>query len=224
MVLLLYLSVVAISKNFNLIIYLFIYLFFQNYPLSQYYRDHQFWGVSKTRGRGLSFFKECCFRVEVRVRLDTNRKPNPKTAFFRKKIEPDPGTGPDPVHAFYWHPSQRKSSASPICEIKIWGNSNCESVTTENIYGTRVIYDLWICSCNGEYKREIRQYLKFWPVRPFSASLNAKNGSWLHNSNQFFKRRSNFSVRKWAMNTSLTWVFLYFYVICNSYHLFTKRL
>ena len=32
--------------------YLFIYLFFQNYPLSQYYRDHQFWGVSKTRGRG----------------------------------------------------------------------------------------------------------------------------------------------------------------------------
>ena len=114
MVLLLYLSVVAISKNFNLIIYLFIYLFFQNYPLSQYYRDHQFWGVSKTRGRGLSFFKECCFRVEARVRLDTNRKPNPKTAFFRKKIEPEPGTGPDPEPAFYWHPSQRKSNASPL--------------------------------------------------------------------------------------------------------------
>ena len=195
------------------------WLFFQNYPLSQYYRDHQFWGVSKTRGRGrgrglgrgLSFFKkECCFRVKVRVKLDTNSKPNPKTAFFRKKIEPDPGTGPDPDPAFYWHPSQRKSNASPICEIKSWGNSNCESVTTENIYGTRVIYDLWICSCIGEYKREIRQRLKFWPVRPFFASLNTKNRSRLHNSNQFFKRRSNFSVRKWAMNTSLTCVFVYF--------------
>ena len=66
MVLLLYLNVVAISKDFNLIIYLFIYLFIylicQNHPLSQYYRDHQLWGVSKTRGRGrglgrgLSFF------------------------------------------------------------------------------------------------------------------------------------------------------------------------
>ena len=62
MILLLYLNVVVISKDFNLIFYLFIYLFFQNYPLSQYYRDHQFWGVSKTRGRGrglgrgLSFF------------------------------------------------------------------------------------------------------------------------------------------------------------------------
>ena len=25
--------------------------FFQNYPLNQYYGDHQFWGVSKARGR-----------------------------------------------------------------------------------------------------------------------------------------------------------------------------
>ena len=55
-------------------------------------------GVSKTRlrGRSLSFFKkECCFRVTVR--FDTNRNPNPKTAFFlkTKKIDPDP----DP--AFY---------------------------------------------------------------------------------------------------------------------------
>ena len=45
-----------------LFIYLFIYLICQNHPLSQYYRDHQLWGVSKTRGRGrglgrgLSFF------------------------------------------------------------------------------------------------------------------------------------------------------------------------
>ena len=34
-------------------------------------------GVSKMRGRGLSFFKECCFMVRVSV--------NPKTVFFKKK-------------------------------------------------------------------------------------------------------------------------------------------
>ena len=38
------------------------------------------------------FVKEFCFRV--RVRVDTN--PNPKTAFFNKKIYPNP--------AFYWQP------------------------------------------------------------------------------------------------------------------------
>ena len=34
--------------------------------------------VSKTRGLGLSFFNECCFRVtvKVRVRVDINSKPN----------------------------------------------------------------------------------------------------------------------------------------------------
>ena len=49
-------------------------------------------GVSKMRGRCLSFFKECFFRVRVSV--------NPKTVFFKKKKE----IGPDPVPAFYWHP------------------------------------------------------------------------------------------------------------------------
>ena len=34
-------------------------------------------GDSKMRGRGLSFFKECCFRVRVSV--------NHKTVFFKKK-------------------------------------------------------------------------------------------------------------------------------------------
>ena len=118
MILLLYLNVVVISKDFNLIFYLFIYFFFQNYPLSQYYRDHQFWGVSKTRGRGRGlgrglsfFFKECCFRIKVRVRLDTNR--NPKTAFFRKKIEPDRGTGPDPDPAFLLTPISEKEQCLP---------------------------------------------------------------------------------------------------------------
>ena len=51
--------------------------------------------VSKTRGLGLSFFNECCFRVtiKVRVRVDINSKPNltltPKTqkqqSSFKKK-------------------------------------------------------------------------------------------------------------------------------------------
>ena len=124
MILLLYLNVVVISKDFNLIFYLFIYFFFQNYPLSQYYRDHQFWGVSKTRGRGRGlgrglsfFFKECCFRVKVRVRLDTNR--NPKTASFRKKIEPDPGTGPDPDPTFLLTPISEKEQCFPY----LWNNN-----------------------------------------------------------------------------------------------------
>ena len=62
-------------------------------------------GVSNTRGRGLSSFKECCFRVRVRVRLGLFRvkvrltvrvrlgffrvrvrvTPTLKTAFFKKK-------------------------------------------------------------------------------------------------------------------------------------------
>ena len=126
---------------------------------------------------------------------------------LEKKIQPDPGSDPDPDPdpAFYWHPSQRKSMLPlSICEIKIWGSSNCESVTTENIYGTRVIYDLWICSCIGKYRRQIRQHLKFWLVRPFFASLNTKDRSRLYSSNQFFKRRSNFSVSSLNLTLTLT--------------------
>ena len=36
-------------------------------------------GDSKMRGRCLSFFKECCFRIRVSV--------NPKTVFIKKKKE-----------------------------------------------------------------------------------------------------------------------------------------
>ena len=43
-------------------------------------------GVSKMRGRGLSFFKECCFRVRVWVGVSVN----PKTVFFEKKDRPRP--------------------------------------------------------------------------------------------------------------------------------------
>ena len=83
------------------------------------------------------------------VRLDTNLKPNPKTAFFRiKKIERRllsffPALAPIPTPRFAdTHLRERAMLPLSICEIKIWGNSNCESVTTENIYGTRVIYGL----------------------------------------------------------------------------------
>ena len=55
-------------------------------------------GVNKTRGRGLSFFKDCCFRVRfkvkvrVRVRISVNPNPNhnPTTASFIKKHIPNP--------------------------------------------------------------------------------------------------------------------------------------
>ena len=33
----------------------------------------------------LFFFKECCFRVWVRLRVSVNPNPNPKTAFSKKK-------------------------------------------------------------------------------------------------------------------------------------------
>ena len=36
-----------------------------------------------------------------------------------------------------WYSTERAMPPLSICEIKLWGDSNCE-----NIYGTRVIYDL----------------------------------------------------------------------------------
>ena len=89
MILLLYLNVVTISKDFNR-----IFFFFSKLPS-----------------------KSILSRPSIKRGVDTNRNPNPKTAFFKKKkkqIEPDPGTDPDPDLALYWHPSQRKSNASPI--------------------------------------------------------------------------------------------------------------
>ena len=55
----------------------------------------QGWGRGRGLGWALSFFKECFFRVRVSVRVrvrgrvsvNHNRYPNPKTAFFEKKIE-----------------------------------------------------------------------------------------------------------------------------------------
>ena len=117
MILPLYLNVVTISKDFNLI----FFIFFQNYSLNQYYRDHQF----------------CHF--------STAKIPSWYMAFIRKMV------------------FQRKSNASPInLWNKILGQLKLRVFTTENIYGTRVIYDLWTCSCTDEYKRELRQHLKLW--------------------------------------------------------------
>ena len=96
-------------------------IFFQNYPLNQHYRDHQF----------------CHF--------STAKIPSWYMAFIRKMV------------------FQRKSNVSPInLWNKILGQLKLRVFTTENIYGTRVIYDLWTCSCRDEYKREPRQHLKLW--------------------------------------------------------------
>ena len=114
----LYLNVVTISKDFILSDFL---IFFQNYPLNQYYRDHQF------------------------SHFSTAKIPSCYIAFNRKMV------------------SQRKSNASPInLWNKILGQFKLRVFTTENIYGSRVIYDLWTCSCIDEYKRELRQHLKLW--------------------------------------------------------------
>ena len=81
-------------------------IFFQKYPLNQYYRDHQF----------------CHF--------STAKIPSWYMAFIRKMV------------------FQRKSNVSPInLWNKILGQLKLRVFTTENIYGTRVIYDLWTCSC-----------------------------------------------------------------------------
>ena len=42
-------------------------------------------------------FKECCFRVRVRVRVDTNPNITLKHYSIKKEIDPDPGRDP----AFY---------------------------------------------------------------------------------------------------------------------------
>ena len=101
-------------------------IFFQNYPLNQHYRDHQF----------------CHF--------STAKIPSWYMAFIRKMV------------------FQRKSNVSPInLWNKILGQLKLRVFTTENIYGTRVIYDLWTCSCTDEYKRQLRQHLKF--LRKFAS-------------------------------------------------------
>ena len=115
MILPLYLNVLTISKDFNLI----FNIFFQNYRLNQYYRNHQF----------------CHF--------STAKIPSWYMAFIRKMV------------------FQRKSNASPInLWNKILGQFKLRVFTTENIYGTLVIYGLWTFSRTDEYKRELRQHLK----------------------------------------------------------------
>ena len=46
--------------------------------------------VKQGVGERPSFFKECCFRVRARVDTNPNPNPNPKTAFSKKRTDPDP--------------------------------------------------------------------------------------------------------------------------------------
>ena len=77
-----YLNVGTISKDFNLF---FFFIFFQNYPVNQHYRDHQF----------------CHF--------STAKIPSWYMAAIRK-----------------WLSRERAMLSLSICEIKLWGNWNCE--------------------------------------------------------------------------------------------------
>ena len=64
-------------------------------------------GVSRTRVGVYLLFKEYCFRVRVKVRVDTNPKPNRsitliltlKQYSLNKELDPDLSPGCDP--AFY---------------------------------------------------------------------------------------------------------------------------
>ena len=55
--------------------------------------------VTVKRGAGVGFYlfsKEWCFRVRLTVSVKLNPKLNPKTAFFKKEIDTDPGPAPTP--------------------------------------------------------------------------------------------------------------------------------
>ena len=60
MILPLYLNVVTISKDFNLI----FFIFFQNYSLNQYYRDHQFchFSTAKIPSWYMAFIRKMVFQ------------------------------------------------------------------------------------------------------------------------------------------------------------------
>ena len=71
--------------------------------------------VSRMRGRGLSFFKECCFRVRVSV--------NPKTVFFKKKERPRPR--PHVLLTLLWLPRASKNCGMQgVCyhSLNYWNN------------------------------------------------------------------------------------------------------
>ena len=61
-----------------------------------------------------------------------------------------------------WYSRERAILHLSICEIIFWSKLKLRVFTAENIYCSRVIYDLWTCSCVDEYKRELWQHLKLW--------------------------------------------------------------
>ena len=82
---------------------------------------------------------------------------------------------------------------------KILGQFKQRVFTTENIYSTRVIYDLWTCSCIDEYKPELRQHLKLWhKFAPFPPVKTPK--TILDFTAVVFQKEKHFIVRNWAMN------------------------
>ena len=71
-----------------------------------------------------------------------------------------------------WTSRERAMLPLWICEIEFLGQFRQRVFTTENIYGTHVLYDLWTCSCIDENKRELRQHLKLWRI--FASFLPVK--------------------------------------------------
>ena len=54
-------------------------------------------GIGVSAGVGFYLFsKEWCFRVRLTVSVKLNPNLNPKTAFFKKEIDTDPGPAPTP--------------------------------------------------------------------------------------------------------------------------------
>ena len=49
---------------------------------------------TRGRGRGLSFFKECCFRVRVRVRVKVRVRLGLFSVRVRASVSPDPNPNP----------------------------------------------------------------------------------------------------------------------------------
>ena len=113
--------------------------------------------------------------------FSTAKIPSWYMAFFRKMV------------------FQRKSNASPInLWNKILGQFKLEVFTTENIYGTRVTYDLWTCSCIDESENLDSIWnsgAKSPLFRQFKHQIWFLILQW-----RLFRRKSNFTVRKWAMN------------------------
>ena len=72
--------------------------------------------MSLKRGVGVYLIlKECCFRVRVDANSNPNPNLNPKTAFFKKKGDPNRGFDP----AFYCYPFNGACNYWMKCEYSL---------------------------------------------------------------------------------------------------------